>query len=297
MATPRSTEAGPPADSEETAMRTRIDACIDARMPWLARPGPLAAVSRKVLNAILSYETVVDLAESFRDADWHEIMAELADLVAKRVSVSGLDRVPAQGAALIVANHPTGIADGIVLHSLLRERRPDTYFFARGDVVDVFPQMKDFIAPVELREEGTGATAMRELMAFVRSAMDAGRLGVIFPAGRTGGLVVEKGIRFSEPPWIGSAAMLARKFDVPIIPVHISARNSALFYLFDFIHPSLGDVALFHETLNKARQHYRVGVGTPISSAALPSKSGQAIEMLQEACLSLSPGFRPSVRS
>ncbi len=278
-------------------MRVRIDACIDARMPWLARPGPLAAISRRALNAILSYETVVELAESFRDADWHEIMAELAELIAKRVSVSGLDQVPAQGAALVVANHPTGIADGIVLHSLLRETRPDTYFFARGDVVDVFPQMKDFIAPVELREEGTAAAAMRELMAFVRKAMDERRLGVIFPAGRTGGLVFDKGIRLSEPPWIASTAMLARKFDVPIIPVHISAWNSALFYLFDFIHPSLGDIALFHETLNKGRQRYLVSVGAPISPTTLPSNSGQAIKLLQEACLSLSPGFRPSVQS
>ena len=35
-------------------------------------------------------------------------------------------------------------------------------------------------------------------------------------------------------PWMASAAMLARKFDLPVIPVNIRARNSVLFYLFDW---------------------------------------------------------------
>ena len=49
--------------------------------------------------------------------------------------------------------------------------------------------------------------------------------------------------------------------DLPVIPVNIRARNSALFYLFDFIHPTLRDITLFHETLNKHRQPYRITVG------------------------------------
>ena len=61
---------------------------------------------------------------------------------------------------------------------------------------------------------------------------------------------------------MSSTAMLARKFDLPVVPIHIRARNSALFYLFDAIHPTLRDITLFHETLNKARQPFRIRVGT-----------------------------------
>ena len=57
--------------------------------------------------------------------------------------------------------------------------------------------------------------------------------------------------------------MMARKFNLPVVPLHIRARNSALFYLFDRIHPTLRDITLFHEVLNKARQPYRLTILHP----------------------------------
>jgi putative hemolysin len=105
-------------------------------------------------------------------------------------------------------------------------------------------------------------------MTYARHALtDAGRLGVIFPSGR---LAKRVGLRLHERPWMSSAAALARKFDLPVIPVHIRARNSALYYLFDAIHPTLRDITLFHETLNKASQPYLVTIGAPIAAADLP---------------------------
>jgi putative hemolysin len=94
---------------------------------------------------------------------------------------------------------------------------------------------------------------------------------------------------------MASAAMIARKFDLPVIPVNIRARNSALFYLFDFIHPTLRDITLFHETLNKHRQPFRITVGEPISAKALPVKSEEGIEMLREATLALGGRYAPTV--
>lgn len=86
-----------------------------------------------------------------------------------------------------------------------------------------------------------------------------------------------------------SAAMIARKMDVPVIPINIRARNSALFYLFDLIHPTLRDITLFHETLNKDRQPFRLTIGRPIAPANLPAASADAIGQLQEITLGL-PG-------
>lgn len=86
---------------------------------------------------------------------------------------------------------------------------------------------------------------------------------------------------------MGSAAMLAQKFDLPIIPVHISARNSALFYLFDALHSSLRDITLFHETLNKDRQYFGVNIGEAISPGALAKHGEDAIQYLRRVTLEL----------
>ena len=93
-------------------------------------------------------------------------------------------------------------------------------------------------------------------------------------------------LRSSSGQPAGRAAY-GRKFGVPVIPLRIRARNSALFYLLDAIHPTLRDVTLFNEVLNKAGQTYRVSVGRPIDPATLPRSSEAAIATLRDAVLAL----------
>jgi putative hemolysin len=219
-------------------------------------------------------------------------MTVMADRLARDVTVSGLGHLPRHGPALIVANHPTGIADGIILHSALRQVRQDAYYFANHDILKVLPQMADMIAPVEWRKERRSHAKTRGTMVFARKAVADGRLGVIFPSGR---LAKRRGTRLHERPWMASAAMLARKFDLPVIPIHVQARNSALFYLFDAIHPTLRDITLFHETLNKHRQPYEIRVGEPISPKALPENSEDGIALLRRATLALGEARKQGV--
>lgn len=268
-------------------MRERIDPLIQERANWLFADRTHARLSRRALDRVLSYEETVALASEMRDWPSAQIMDRMGRRLARRVECTGLDHIPASGPALIVANHPTGIADGIVLHRLLSAKRPDAYFFANHDILRVLPQMEDMIAPVEWRREKRSHAKTRATMAYTRSAVDAGRLGVIFPSGR---LAKRRGLRLYERDWMSSPVTIARKFDLPVIPVRMEARNSALFYLFDAIHPSLRDITLFHETLNKHRQRYAVHIGAPIPASDLPAKSEEGIAMLRDATLSLAGG-------
>lgn len=241
---------------------------------------------------MLGYNRTVDLGERFKDRPAFEIMSELGRMLARDVDVSGLERIPREGAALIVANHPTGIADGIILFHLIAPLRPDLFFYANSDILRVLPQMVKIIAPVEWRANKRTRAKTRETMEYTRMAIDAGRIGVIFPSGR---LAKRRGLRLFERPWMPSAAMIARKFNLPVVPINIRARNSALFYLFDLMHPTLRDITLFHETLNKARQPYRVNVGAPIMPDALPVRSEDGIEALRQATLRLGGPYAPTV--
>ncbi|SIO22348.1 Putative hemolysin [Rhodovulum sp. ES.010] len=273
-------------------MKERIDPLIEERAPWLFADHPWSAPSRRILTGLLGYPRTLALGEVLQKHPAPVIMDEMARLLAQDVGGSGLDNIPRSGPALIVCNHPTGIADGIMLWSLLRERRPDMFFYANRDILRVLPQMEEMIAPVEWREEKRSHSKMRETMAYTRAAIDKGRIGIIFPSGR---LAKRRGLSLHERPWMASAAMIARKFDLPVIPVNIQSRNSLLFYLFDLIHPTLRDITLFHETLNKDRQPYRMTVGEPIAPGALPVKSEDGIEMLRQATLALGGRYAPRV--
>ncbi|WP_092499472.1 1-acyl-sn-glycerol-3-phosphate acyltransferase [Meinhardsimonia xiamenensis] len=273
-------------------MRDRIDPLIAERAPWLFSGRPGTRLARAVLERLLGYPRTLELGEYYRDRPSEEIMSGMAAMLAHDVQATGLEHVPAEGAALIVANHPTGIADGVMLWSVLAPRRPDLYFYANSDILRVLPQMADLVLPVEWRPEKRTMAKTRETMTLTRRAVEAGRLGVIFPSGR---LAKRRGLRLHERPWMPSAAMIARKYNLPVVPLNIRARNSALFYLFDLIHPTLRDITLFHEMLNKDRQPFRLTFGPPIPAAALPAKSEDGIEMLRAATLALGGRHAPTV--
>ncbi len=273
-------------------MKDRIDPLIAERAPWLFEDSFFARTARLGLMSLLGYERSLTLGELYRDWPTDRVMHHVAGLLARNVKVTGLENIPRQGPALIVANHPTGIADGIMLHNALYALRPDMFIYANSDILRILPQFESLIAPVEWREDKRTRAKTRETMEYTKKAIDDGRLGVIFPSGR---LAKRRGLQLHEREWMASAAMIARKFKLPVIPVNIRARNSSLFYLFDAIHPTLRDITLFHETLNKDRQPYRITVGEAISPTALPAQSEEGIDLLKRATLALGGDEAPNV--
>ncbi|TPE50186.1 1-acyl-sn-glycerol-3-phosphate acyltransferase [Amaricoccus solimangrovi] len=266
-----------------------LDQLIEERAPWLRRPGPAVAGARAVLYRLLQYQRTAEIKRALDPMPGPEIMLSLADMIAHHVEIGGLENLPKSGPCLVVSNHPTGIADGVVLYGALAKARPDLFFFANADAIRILPQLGDVIAPVEWRPEKRSHRQNRETMAYAHKAFGAGRLGVLFPSGR---LAKRRRLSLHERPWMASGAMMARKFNLPVVPLHIRARNSVMFYLFDRIHPTLRDITLFHEVLNKTHQPYRITVGQPIDPASLPADSAQAIEILKARTLELG-GHKP----
>lgn len=266
-----------------------IDQLIFERAPWLENKSTVVSALHHALRYGLNYHQTISLATMLHPKTDTEIMRHMAELIAKHVSVHGLHHIPKTGRAIIVANHPTGIADAIMLYHVLANLRPDLYFFANSDVLRVFPQLSSLIAPVEWRKDKRTHARSRETLASVKTAMDADRLGVIFPSGR---LAKRRGLSLVERDWMPSAVSIARRYDAPIIPIHISARNSVLFYLLDLIHPTLRDITLFHETLNKKNFGFSVNIGAMIAANTLEDDPHVATESLKATVMNLHRGPR-----
>ncbi len=270
--------------SARNEMQSRIEPLILERAPWFYSGKWHHSFCRNRLMGLLRYPQTLDLAAEYRDLPTDELMRRLAMLTVRDMIVDGLAHLPQSGPALIVANHPTGIADGVVLNHLISAIRGDLFIYANHDILRVLPQMESLIAPVEWRPEKRSHAKTRQTMDYTRLALERGRIGLIFPSGR---LAKRRGLTLNERPWMASAAMIARKFGVPVIPLRIRARNSALFYLLDAIHPTVRDVTLFNEMLNKANQTYRITIGAPIDPASLPQRSEDGISYLRDQVLAL----------
>ncbi len=263
-------------------MRERIDPLIEERAPWIYRPGPHYRVVRGLLHLMLGYDETVHIGEAIDHLDGPGVMDALAERIARNVDVEGLENVPETGPAMVVSNHPTGIADGVILWHALRQKRPDLFVFANRDATRAMPQLGSLIAPVEWRPEKRSHGSNRETLSYASSAFSEGRMAVLFPSGR---LAKRRGLKLCERPWMPSAAMLARKYELPVVPLHITARNSALFYLFDFLHPTLRDITLFHEVINKAEHSFKLRMAPPVDGASLPRDAAVATEVLKRATM------------
>ena len=86
---------------------------------------------------------------------------------------------------------------------------------------------------------------------------------------------------------MASGAMMAKRFNLPMVPLHITARNSALFYLFDRIHPTLRDITLVPRGAEQDPPALPADHRRRIEPDALPANSAEAIEVLRARTLEL----------
>jgi putative hemolysin len=231
---------------------------------------------RPILYKILHYDDAVRMADEMAPLPALAAMNYVSALLSINLDVTGLERIPKDGAVIIAANHPTGIADGVAVYDAITKVRPDIAIFTNRDALRVNPRLSEFLIPVEWREAFRDRAKMRETLQLSSRAFREGRAVVIFPSGR---IAFWKDGRLNERPWLSSAVTLARKQEVSIIPVNVQSRNSGLFYWFANWNTELRDMTVFHELLNKRGKTFRIRVGPPISPARFAE--GDAAEMTQ----------------
>ena len=222
---------------------------------------------RPAFYKLLNYRQAVRMADAVHPLSGAEALDYMSDLMDLKVAVMNSERIPATGRCIVVANHPTGIADGIAVFDAIRRRRTDAVFFANADALRVSPRLGEAVIPVEWVVAKRTREKTRATLQAAREAFEADRCVVMFPAGRLSRVARDGSV--TDPDWAPTAASLARKYAAPVVPIHVAGPNSALFHLFDRISPELRDITLFHELLNKRRKPFQLKVGLPIPPSRL----------------------------
>lgn len=255
-----------------------VDTLIAERAPRLTA-SPLWPLLRRPLYAVLGYDKARRMADTIAGIGGLAALEHVSALLDLKVDVRGLENVPTRGRLVVVGNHPTGIADGVAVHDALKQVRPDTVFYANADAHRVCPGFDEVLIPVEWVEAKRTRDRMRLTLQMTREAMEAERALMIFPAGRLA-VKDEEGL-LTDPPWAASAVSIARKYEAPIIPIHVAGPWSTLFHLFDRRHQELRDITLFHELLNKTGRRFALIVGRAIDPESLAADTGEATTTLK----------------
>ncbi len=206
--------------------------------------------------------------------------AEFAGLALKDLEVhfeldpAQLERIPATGSAVVVANHPFGGLEGLFLVATLMRLRPDVKVLA-NQMLSRIPELESVFIPVNPfggpRAASFNVTGLRQALRHVHS----GGLLVLFPAGEVSHFYL--GSRcVVDPPWHPTAARLVRSARCDVVPVHFGGNNSAVFQIAGLLHPLLRTALLPREFLNKRHRRLQVTIGAAIKAARIASQSDDA---------------------
>ncbi|MCZ7555161.1 MAG: lysophospholipid acyltransferase family protein [Bacteroidia bacterium] len=196
-----------------------------------------------------------------------EYSAEDRILRAMRVGLDvdggALERIPDTGPLIVVANHPFGGVEGLLLASLLHRRRTDVRIMANR-MLGHIPSLRDLFILVN---PFGGELAVRSNSAPLKEALrwlgEGGVLGV-FPAGEVSHADVRRG-EISDPAWSDTIARIAMHSGAAVLPIFIEGCNGPLFQLMGLLHPRLRTARLPHEFVNKCDSTVTMRIGHVIS--------------------------------
>ena len=266
-------------DPDPHADRHIVDVLIEERAQKLVR-SRLWPLYRSILYPVLLHRKAKRMADAIAPLSGRGVMDYLQDLLHLDLTATGLENVPEKGRVLIAPTHPTGIPDGIAVYDALKARRPDMTFFANRDAIRAAPGLADMIIPVEWVEEKRTMPRSRETLAAAIRAFNAEQCVILFPSGRISYMDETKTL--VEQEWLPSVAIFARKYNCAVVPAHIEARNSWLYYWFWNLNTELRDITLFHELLNKKGKSYTISFGTAIAPEDLKGDAPQVAEALRK---------------
>jgi putative hemolysin len=254
------------------------DVLIAERAPRLTRSWAWPLV-RPALYKLLNYKAARRMAEGVAGLSGQAAFDYMSDLLDLKVSTLNLERIPATGRCVIVCNHPTGIADGVAVYDAIKQRRSDAIFFANADALRVSPRLGEIVIPVEWVVDKRTREKTRATLDAARAAFEGERCVVMFPAGRLARVAKDGSV--TDPEWAPTAASMARKYNAPVIPIHVAGPTSTLFHLFDKVSRELRDITLFHELLNKRKKAFQLKVGLPIPPTRLDIDATRATYALK----------------
>jgi putative hemolysin len=207
-----------------------------------------------------------------------------------RVVGGSLDLIPRDGPVIVIANHPYGILDGLMMGHILSVARGDFRILANH----VFRKAEDInrvVLPISFDETKEAmALNLETRKEALRYLAGGGAIG-IFPGGTVSTAARPFG-QPMDPGWRSFTARMIAKSEATVVPVFFDGHNSRLFQLMSHLHTTLRLGLLIKEFRARVNSPVEVVIGQPIPRAALAPLATDAralMEFLRDTTYGLSP--------
>ncbi|MFQ6372389.1 lysophospholipid acyltransferase family protein [Shewanella sp. YIC-542] len=179
-----------------------------------------------------------------------------------RIAHGNLNNIPSQGSVLIVANHPFGGIEGIILAALVSRVRKDVKVLA-NELLKRITELDELFIGVNVFGGEKASTTNRCAIKEANLHLKEGGILIIFPAGEVSSWQAREK-KVTDKTWSKSVAKFVQNANATTVPVFINGMNSKLFYQVGRIHPLFRTALLGRELLNKSGETISVSIGQPI---------------------------------
>ena len=192
------------------------------------------------------YKEILDQTPSSEEI-WRLIFEKLE--LSYRIVTGSLEEIPEEGPCIIVANHPFGVVDGVVLGHLVKQKRPKFKFLV-NEVLCREPLLDPYLLPIDFKETKAAVRTNLETRKEALACLDRGECIVIFPAGAvsTSPGFFRKAVDLEWKRFVGK---LIKKSEALVIPIYFEGHNSWIFQFASQLSEDLRLGVLLHEVTNK----------------------------------------------
>lgn len=183
-----------------------------------------------------------------------------------------LAAVPRQGPLVVVANHPFGVIDGLVLCYLTSLVRPDLKVVAMSTLRRV-PEVRPYVLPIDFAGTREALAESARSRTAARAHLARGGCLVIFPAGAVSTSRTPLGPAV-DADWHPFVGRLVAGAGATVLPVYFAGQNTRLFQLASRISPTLRLALLMREAARRVGREVEVGVGAPVPFDSLRGLDG-----------------------
>ena len=181
-----------------------------------------------------------------------------------------LVNIPKEGPVVVVANHPHGMVDGMILAELIGRVREDYRILTRSVLTGLDETATSFMIPVPFPHDPEAQRKMVEMRAQAMDYLKKGGVVALFPSG----VVSSSDTAFGpviEREWNVFTAQLIRRSGARVVPIFFPGANSRWYQVANRVSAIWRQGLLLHEIVKSCNKPQSPVIGAPLTDEEMES--------------------------
>ncbi len=174
-----------------------------------------------------------------------------------------IERIPTEGPVVVVANHPHGLVDGMILAELIGRRRNDYRILTRELLTGLDEVASSYLIPVPFPYEEDAQRKSVEMRAAAMAHLKQGGVVSVFPSGVVASSKSMLG-PVIEADWNVFTAQMIRRSGATVVPIRFTGENSRWYHMANQVSATLRQGLLLHEIVHSCNQPHKPVIGHPL---------------------------------